>query len=68
MHRFLLALTAGLVLALPVYAAPDSATYQYDNLGRLIKIIFANGTTVTYNYDAMGNRTSVVIVCSPTGC
>lgn len=68
MRRFLIALTTGLVLALPAYAVPDSATYQYNNLGRLIKITFANGTTVTYNYDAMGNRTSVVIVCSPTGC
>lgn len=42
----------------------DSATYTYDNLGRLKTITFQNGTVVTFNYDAMGNRTSVVTTCS----
>ena len=38
----------------------DTATYTYDNLGRLKTITYTNGTVVTYNYDAVGNRTSTV--------
>jgi YD repeat-containing protein len=45
----------------------DSATYTYDNLGRLKTVLFANGTLITYNYDASGNRTSVVTTCGG-GC
>ena len=33
-------------------------TYTYDNLNRLKKVVYENGTTVTYNYDALGNRLS----------
>lgn len=33
-------------------------TYSYDNLNRLKKVVYENGTTVTYSYDALGNRTS----------
>lgn len=32
-------------------------TYTYDNLNRLTKVVYENGTTVTYTYDALGNRT-----------
>ena len=32
-------------------------TYTYDNLNRLTKVVYVNGTTVTYTYDALGNRT-----------
>lgn len=45
----------------------DSATYTYDNLGRLKTVTFANGTVITYNYDPVGNRTSVVAVCGGGG-
>jgi YD repeat-containing protein len=31
-------------------------TYEYDKLGRLIKITYEDGKTVTYTYDAVGNR------------
>lgn len=48
--------------------AADSATYEYDSVGRLKKITFANGTVVEYFYDDMGNRTSVVTTCSGGGC
>lgn len=39
----------------------DSATYEYDSIGRLKKVIFANDDTIEYFYDVMGNRTSVVV-------
>jgi YD repeat-containing protein len=35
-------------------------TFTYDNLGRLVTIVYFDGKTVTYMYDACGNRTSVV--------
>ena len=31
-------------------------TYTYDNLNRLTKVVYSNGTTVTYSYDVLGNR------------
>lgn len=31
-------------------------TYTYDNLNRLTKVVYENGTTITYTYDALGNR------------
>lgn len=38
----------------------NSATYQYDTLGRLVGVTFPNGAQVAYSYDAMGNRQTVV--------
>lgn len=36
-------------------------TYNYDNRGRLVSIVFSSvSRTITVNYDAMGNRVSVV--------
>jgi len=40
--------------------AESSITYVYDNLSRLVQIIYGGGTTITYTYDAAGNRTTVV--------
>ena|GEM_PF-571737 len=48
--------------------AADTATYTYDNLGRIKTVTFTNGTVITYNYDAMGNRTSVVTSCPSGTC
>ncbi|MFC0397539.1 RHS repeat domain-containing protein [Paraburkholderia rhizosphaerae] len=51
-----------LVSAATAFAA-SNATYTYDALGRLTKVVYTDGSrtsTVTYNYDAAGNRTSVV--------
>jgi YD repeat-containing protein len=41
-------------------AFAGSASYTYDNLGRLTKVTYSNGVVITYTYDAAGNRTSVV--------
>lgn len=45
-------------LAVTTLAHADTATYQYDALGRLISVTRSNGSTTTYTYDAAGNRTS----------
>jgi len=37
-------------------------TYTYDNLNRLTKVVYGNGTTITYTYDALGNRISKKVV------
>lgn len=33
--------------------------YDYDVLGRLIRVTYPDGSTVTYEYDANGNITSI---------
>jgi YD repeat-containing protein len=33
--------------------------YFYDNLGRLVRVVDANGNVATYNYDAVGNILSI---------
>ena len=39
-------------------------TYTYDNLNRLTKVVYNNGTTITYTFDALGNRTSKKVIGS----
>jgi YD repeat-containing protein len=44
-----------------LYSAPSrsaEARYEYDDLGRLIRVERADCTVVTYTYDAVGNRLS----------
>ncbi|MDQ5936881.1 MAG: hypothetical protein QG574_4221 [Cyanobacteriota bacterium erpe_2018_sw_21hr_WHONDRS-SW48-000092_B_bin.40] len=48
--------------------AADTATYTYDNLGRLKTVTYTNGTVITYNYDVAGNRTSIVTSCPSGTC
>ncbi|QID19929.1 RHS repeat protein [Nitrogeniibacter mangrovi] len=46
-------------------AFAGDATYSYDTLGRLVQVVYSDGTTVTYSYDAAGNRTNVVVTGAP---
>jgi YD repeat-containing protein len=41
-----------------------TAQYTYDNLGRLIQMVYDNGATIVYTYDAAGNRTSMQVTAS----
>lgn len=52
---------AAVATALALAAAPAMARdqFQYDVLGRLIRVTYANGAVVQYSYDAAGNRTTV---------
>jgi len=36
----------------------ETVTYTYDNLHRLIKVEYDDGTVIEYTYDAAGNRAS----------
>ena len=54
MKRILLYTLAILFASLQTFAQ----TYTYDNLNRLTKVVYDNGTTVSYTYDELGNRTS----------
>jgi YD repeat-containing protein len=55
---FVLALVVLVGLALPCFA--ETVTYQYDDLYRLIKATYSDGTVIEYIYDAAGNRQSVI--------
>lgn len=58
---------ATLALQQPIHAAEATATYTYDDAGRLRNATLNSTTTsvVTYDYDAAGNRTAVVAGTSP---
>lgn len=59
-------LLGGLAIQVPAWAG--SAQYSYDTLGRVIKVVYTDGsktTTIVYSYDASGNRASVVTTQSP---
>lgn len=48
-------------LAVAISAAAASTvavaqTYSYDSLGRLVRVVYANGAEVSYVYDKAGNR------------
>ena len=45
--------------------AQSKISYEYDNLYRLTKVIYPNGTSVSYSYDALGNRISKKVTGSP---
>lgn len=40
----------------------DAATYEYDDLGRVTKAVYEDGSSVTYIYDANGNILETVTV------
>jgi YD repeat-containing protein len=49
-----------LTLATAAYAQ-QTATYTYDQLGRIITVTYAGGKQIIYSYDAAGNRTQHVV-------
>jgi YD repeat-containing protein len=52
----LLALTEPVALA---------TTYEYDDLGRLVRETYDNGVEIAFTYDAVGNRTSRTVTRPP---
>ncbi len=36
-------------------------TYEYDDAGRLVKVVYDDGSSVSYRYDAAGNILSIII-------
>jgi YD repeat-containing protein len=55
---FLSMTVIGLLIASVVSSYAASATYTYDELNRLIRVEYADGTIIDYFYDEVGNRTS----------
>ncbi len=39
----------------------ETTTYSYDNLNRLVQVVFNDGSTHNYVYDNLGNRTQLNI-------
>lgn len=46
--------------------AQSTNTYEYDNLNRLTKVTYANGTVVEYEYDALGRRLTKAVTSAQT--
>ncbi|MDH5784448.1 MAG: hypothetical protein OEZ16_02435 [Chromatiales bacterium] len=57
-----LLLAGGVLLSGMTHSAE---TYQYDDAGRLTRVIYDNGTNITYTYDNMGNITNKVMSTTP---
>jgi YD repeat-containing protein len=61
-----LTLVLAALIALGAATASWSATYQYDELGRLKQVVHDDGAVVDYAYDANGNRTQVNSIAAVT--
>ena len=49
-------------------AVSGETKYEYDPLGRLVKVTYSDGSTVAYSYDQAGNRVAVTTMASaPSG-
>ena len=46
--------------------AQSKTKYEYDEMYRLTKVIYANGVTVDYTYDKLGNRQAKKVTSSVT--
>ena len=49
--------TLALFLMTVLTFAQSNVKYEYDEINRLTKVTYSNGTVVEYTYDALGNRT-----------
>jgi YD repeat-containing protein len=54
--KILLVLVSLVVLGLALPCFAGKVSYEYDNLYRLTKATYPNGTVIEYSYDKAGNR------------
>lgn len=53
------ALCASLLSLTPATVLAGTTSYQYDTLGRVVKVTYPDAKQICYTYDAAGNRTQV---------
>lgn len=62
-HKIIIRVRYQIIILLYILCAGHSTSlaqvsniYEYDNLSRLTKVQYPNGSVITYTYDALGNR------------
>ena len=60
-RRSLLLAASSLVSASLALSAHAQDLFEYDDLGRLVRVDFSDGHVIEYSYDPAGNRSQVVI-------
>jgi YD repeat-containing protein len=53
------------LLILLLLSSASATEYAYDNLNRLIRVEYDNGSSIEYQYDGSGNRTQKAITAPP---
>lgn len=61
----LVIITCAMVQYLPSTSFASNVTYTYDNLNRITKVDYGNGTVASYTYDNAGNRLRLATIQSP---
>jgi YD repeat-containing protein len=62
-----LAVAAALTLASSGAQAAAATTYEYDSLGRLVRVVYDDGASISYTYDVNGNRVQIDVQTDPAG-
>ena len=57
MKRYIILMVISFIFLFCFEQLAFGITYKYDNLNRLTRVVYDNGTVITYTYDEVGNRT-----------
>jgi hypothetical protein len=56
-----------LILAFIIIMPVNARIHEYDDLGRLVRVIYDNGDMVIFEYDDMGNMINRIVIPASTG-